>query len=192
MEKTRLAEIKANIRKEKLEMRRAMDKAVAEELSHKICNKIVASAEFKKAKIIFIYNHINNEVNLALLAKYAYREGKRVTYPLCFSYGEMKAFEPAGADAFVDGAFGIKEPDETNSKLIEPEEIDLVICPLTAFDENGGRIGMGGGYYDKYLPRCVNAFVAAAAYEFQKTDRALFECTDIAVDAVFTEKNEYR
>ena len=192
MEKSRLAEIKANIRKEKLEMRRAMDKAVAEELSHKICNKIAASAEFKKAKIIFIYNHINNEVNLALLAKYAYREGKRVAYPLCFSYGEMKAFEPEGADAFVDGTFGIKEPDETNSKLIEPEEIDLVICPLTAFDENGGRIGMGGGYYDKYLPRCVNAFVAAAAYEFQKTDRALFECTDIAVDAVFTEKNEYR
>ena len=192
MGKNKLAEIKASIRKEKLKMRRAMDKATAALLSQKICERIAASAEYKRAEILLIYNCINNEVNLAPLAKRAYREGKKVAYPLCISDGEMKALEPIKDDAFIIGKYGIKEPDENNSAIIKPKEIDFVICPLTAFDENGGRIGMGGGYYDRYLPKCINAVTAAAAYEFQKTDNASFEKTDISADVVFTEKTEYR
>lgn len=40
------------------------------------------------------------------------------------------------------------------SELVLPEKIDLVICPCTVFDEEGSRMGMGAGYYDRFLPLC--------------------------------------
>ena len=74
---------------------------------------------------------------------------------------------------------------------IRPEEIDLVICPCTVFDEAGGRMGMGAGFYDRYLPRCVNARIAAVAFEAQKADCVPMEAWDRPMDLVFTEKAVY-
>ena len=114
--------IKTAIRKEKLGRRRHMENAEVSLLSRKICERIIASGEYKSAENLLIYNHINNEVDLALLAEHARGAGKKLAYPLCFSRGEMNAFEPMSDDAFINGAFGIREPDEKRSRLIEPEE----------------------------------------------------------------------
>jgi 5-formyltetrahydrofolate cyclo-ligase len=77
------------------------------------------------------------------------------------------------------------------SELVLQENIDLIICPCTVFDESCNRMGMGGGYYDRYLPKCKNAVVAAAAFEVQKAEQVPMEPWDKAVDLVFTEKKTY-
>jgi len=46
---------------------------------------------------------------------------------------------------------------------------------------------MGGGYYDRFLPRCEKAVVAAVAYELQRVDELEAEPWDVAMDVVFTE-----
>jgi hypothetical protein len=68
----------------------------------------------------------------------------------------------------------------------------LFSCGTFAFDEEGRRLGMGGGYYDRYLPECVNAYVAAAAYEVQKAEEIPADEYDVPVDAVISEKRIYR
>ena len=67
----------------------------------------------------------------------------------------------------------------------------LVICPCTAFDKTCSRVGMGGGYYDRFLPKCINAAVIAVAFECQKAENIPVQDTDIRMDAVFTEKTVY-
>lgn len=88
------------------------------------------------------------------------------------------------------GSFGIMEP--TKGFVARPEEIDLVICPCTGFDENMNRLGMGGGFYDRFLPLCKNAKVIAVAYEAQKIARVRTHEHDVPMDAVVTEETIYR
>ena len=93
-------------------------------------------------------------------------------------------------DGWRIGSYGILEP--TKGFIARPEEIDLVICPCTGFDENMNRLGMGGGFYDRFLPLCKNAKKIAIAYEAQKIHRVRVNPHDIPMDAVVTEERVYR
>ena len=72
-----------------------------------------------------------------------------------------------------------------------PEEIDLVVCPCSGFDEDRNRLGMGGGFYDRYLPKCEKAAKIAVAFEAQKIPEVPMDEWDIPVEAVFTERARY-
>ena len=73
-----------------------------------------------------------------------------------------------------------------------PETLDLILVPCTAFDEACRRVGMGKGYYDRYLPRCTGAAVYGVAYEVQKVEAAAAGPLDIRLDGVITERGIYR
>ena len=176
----------------------ARDNLIKEErlrLSELIVRRILESEEFKKAKTIMIYKGVRGEVRLDTLEEavniMADRDCKRLLYPLCISKSEMIALEPLGDDAWSKGSFGIMEPQRDKSNEIAPEDIDLIICPCTAFDNEGRRMGMGGGYYDRFLPKCVNASIVAVAFECQKTDIVPCEEWDIKMDQVYTEVKTY-
>ena len=93
-------------------------------------------------------------------------------------------------DGWRIGSYGILEP--TKGFIARPEEIDLVICPCTGFDENMNRLGMGGGFYDRFLPLCKNAKKIAIAFEAQKINRVRVNPHDIPMDAVVTEERVCR
>lgn len=156
-----------------------------------ISEKIATSDEFKQAETILIYKGVKGEVRLEELECAAVAEGKRTAFPLCISKTEMIALIPNGADSWKKGAFGILEPVREASVEIPPEKIDLVICPCTAFDDMCNRMGMGGGYYDRYLLRCSNANIAAVAFEAQKVKSVPVESHDRPMDKVFTEERVY-
>ncbi len=156
-----------------------------------ISKKLIASDEFKNANIIMIYRAFGAEVDLNFLAKAAKNSGKHLLYPLCTSKTEMIALEPLSEDAWVCGSYGITEPAREKSKEYMPEEIDLMICPCTAFDNECRRIGMGGGYYDRFLPKCQNAHIIAVGFETQKTTHIPAEPWDYIMDKVYTESMVY-
>ena len=164
-------------------------------LSELISRRILGSEEFKKAKTIMIYKGVRGEVRLDALEDAVNAmtdtDSKRLLYPLCISKTEMTALEPLGDDAWAKGAFGIMEPQKEKSAEVMPEDIDLVICPCTAFDSEGRRMGMGGGYYDRFLPKCVNADVVAVAFECQKVDIVPCEEWDVKMGKVYTELKTY-
>ena len=114
-------------------------------------------------------------------------DGKRVCWPCCLSKTEMAAFTPQDDAGWMTGAFGIREPDPERSVRIEPDEIDLVVCPCAGFDRFGNRIGMGAGYYDRYLPQCTNAECMLAAFEAQRAAHIYTESTDITMHLIATE-----
>ena len=156
-----------------------------------IVQRIVESAFFLHAKTVMSYRAMKAEADLHELEEHAKRLGKRIVYPNCISATEMIALYPGSDQDWQRSSFGILEPSLETAIQIDPAEIDLVLCPCTAFDEAGNRIGMGGGYYDRYLPLCSNATVAAVAFELQKSRKIQPEPHDRSMDLVFTDSTTY-
>lgn len=176
------------LRRRMISKRAALAREEQERLSRQICAQIEALDCYKKAETVMIYSAVRGEADL----RYLGGSGKRLVYPLCAAEGKMLALWPKDEAAFRQGAYSIPEPDPLRSREIAPEELDLVICPCTAFDEQGRRLGMGGGYYDRFLPGCTRAVILAAAYEFQKVAELDAQPWDVSMDMVVTETEVYR
>lgn len=87
----------------------------------------------------------------------------------------------------VNGEFGARIP--ADPVFLEPE---IVIVPLVAFDKNGGRLGYGGGFYDRTLEhlRAKGPTLAIGfAYSVQETEALPLEATDQHLDAIITERS---
>lgn len=180
------------LRKEKIKARNDLGIEAREVLSRQIVERVILSEEFQLAKTVMVYRGIRGEVRLNALEIAEHSKGKQLLFPLCLPNHEMAALLPKDERAWAKGYAGIEEPILEQSVVIPPEEIDFVICPCTAFDEECNRLGMGGGFYDRYLPKCKKAVVGAVAFEVQKADCIPMESWDKAVDVVFTEKKTYR
>ncbi len=84
------------------------------------------------------------------------------------------------------GAYGIAVPKE--KRWVCPE---ILIAPLLAFDKSGNRMGYGGGFYDRTLQRLskqTRILSIGIGFSFQEFDHIICEPTDIALDAIITEK----
>ena len=186
-----MSDNRKELRKSKIQARNSLSPEERERLSAIISEIIATSEVFKNAKTVLIYRATKGEVRLDALEKADEAAGKRLVYPLCISDSEMIALLPEDENAWKPGYFGIMEPVREKSAEIPPEEIDLVICPCTVFDEDCGRMGMGAGFYDRYLAKCVNAHIAAVAFEVQKADSIPMEPWDKPMEMVFTEAGTY-
>lgn len=87
-------------------------------------------------------------------------------------------------EALVKGPWHTRQPPD-DSPLANP---DLIFCPLVGFDRQGGRIGQGGGHYDRYFAAHPDALRIGIGWSVQEIDATPHESTDIALDAVLTEQ----
>lgn len=179
---------KKTIRREMLDARNGMHKNRIEYYSEIICNKISSLPEYSSADTVMMYCAAGSEVITESLMEKALSDGKTICLPAVLSKTDMDAFIPAGTKSFRTGSFGITEPDPGKCTRVDPKSIDLIILPCVSFDSEGTRLGMGGGYYDRYLKRAPGAYTVAAAFEIQRYDGLLpKEEYDMKTDAVVTE-----
>ena len=75
-------------------------------------------------------------------------------------------------------------------EFIDAKKIDCVIVPGAAFDVHGKRLGLGGGYYDRFLKLAENAKKISLAFDFQILENIPTEPHDLPVDFIITEKRE--
>ena len=181
------------LRRQKIRVRDHYTPEERAQLSQAIVAQIVASPEFQAAKTVLIYRATRGEARLEALERAPEAQGKRLVFPLCTSDTEMVALLPEGPDAWKSGYYGIQEPVLERSQLIPPDELHMVLCPCTVFDEACDRMGMGAGFYDRYLTQCrPDACIAAVAFEAQKAPHIPTDPWDQPMDLVFTEKATYR
>ena len=173
-------------RSEILQKRDALLPEQREAASRTVCEKLLSLDVYKSAKTVFLFRAFRSEIDLGLFAEQAERDGKTLVYPYCADQARMLALKPG--DAWQKDRFGIEVPDPEQAVAVPPEEIDLVLCPCAAFDREGGRLGMGAGYYDRFLPRCENACKILTAFEAQCLDRVCTEGFDVPMDAIITEE----
>ena len=171
--------------------RDALSPADRAEKSLQLSRNITGSEEYRKAKTILLFSAFGSEADLSEVVHQAQKDGKTLCWPCCLTKTEMAAFAPQSESHWRTGAFGIREPNPEHSLRIHPEEIDLVLCPCAGFDRFGRRVGMGAGYYDRYLPQCSRAVFMIAAFEAQRIACIFTEETDIPIGLIATEAGLY-
>lgn len=182
-------EEKKKIRKLKTEQR---DKMTAEERNaadKRILEKVLSLPEYRRAKAVLTYVSMRSEADTKRLISEALKEGKTVAAPRV-SGKEMQFYVIASQEELEEGYFGILEPGAAcplfSFSDVSPEEIFLLM-PGTAFDRTGGRIGYGGGFYDRFLSEHLELKRIALAYEVQMMERVPREEYDLCMDKIVTE-----
>lgn len=184
---------KKQIRKDILEVRRSMDIDKKDTYDTLIEKSFFESSFYKEAKNIFIYISYDSEINTKRMINRAINEGKNIYVPRTeFDTKLMNAVKINDFSNLVESRYGILEPKK-EEPFIDPNELDLIVVPGVAFDKNGGRIGYGAGYYDRYFKRINEKNKAritklALIYDFQLIDEVPTDEEDVLIDAVLTEK----
>lgn len=126
----------------------------------------------------------HNEVNTLPLIKHLFESEKRVIVPKTEN-NRMLCCE-IGADVeFESGRFNVPEPKKF--QIINPKEIDVVLMPMLICDQNGNRVGYGGGFYDRFLKDCKKNVIKIGLNFFTPVDEIfdVFE-SDIPIDYCVT------
>ncbi|MDH3355732.1 MAG: 5-formyltetrahydrofolate cyclo-ligase, partial [Chromatiales bacterium] len=140
-------ELRRSVRK----ARRSLSTELHREYSSAICDHIVSSPQFRRAKRIALYLPHDGEIDLQPLITEAWSRNKSCYLPVLTPFSENRLWfaplEPG--ERMVHNRFGISEPDRNWYHMAKLWSIDLLLMPLVAFDSQGNRMGMGGGFYDR-------------------------------------------
>lgn len=149
----------SDILEKKKELRKEIKKKAAElpedyckKADEAIFKKVISMPEYVNAEVIFCYVGTKREIYTNPILDHILKSGKRLGIPKCLSYGVMEVYEIENFSQLVKGAYEIMEP-AWECRVILPEEIDLAIVPCLTCTPDGKRLGYGGGFYDRYLPK---------------------------------------
>ncbi len=130
---------------------------------------------------------IGDEIDLRPLLLALHQRGNRVALPVTPRRGDPLTFrEWRPGDVLVPERFGTVRP--TGDVLVP----DMLLIPLLAFDIKGGRLGYGGGFFDRTLATLPNRFRLGCAFAAQQVDAVPSGPYDIRLDAVATERGIFR
>lgn len=191
-EGSELAGQKRELRKWILAARRALSKEERAAYSAEITEKLLSHAAVTRAQTIFAYAAMPDEVQTESLLSGLLAMGKRVAIPWITGKQGMEAALVASMDLLEVGAYGILTVREERREILSPQEIDCVIVPGVAFSVDGARLGMGGGYYDTFLPKAERAVRIAAAFQCQITEDIPRLPHDCGVDWIVTEQGVFK
>lgn len=159
----------------------------------KIMDYIVKMEQFQSADTIFMYVSFRSEVQTIPLIKYILKCGKKLVLPVTLL--EKKDLLPVVITdperELAPGYCSIPEPMESIRKKqsLAPDTIDLIFLPGSVFDERGGRMGYGGGFYDRFVSqRAPQALRIGLAHEVQMVQEAPLQCHDELLDYIVTEE----
>ena len=154
-------------------------------------DRLFEFANFLESKITLLYMNRSNEVKTITIIKRCYDYNKIVVLPAFNSETfEIKLLKIDNVDTdLIPDPRGALEPDSSRCMIVPIKSIDIAIIPGIAFDEKGGRIGSGKGYYDKLIPNLpITTRKVALSLESQIVPQVPMEPQNRHVDIIITEK----
>ncbi|MCC6625037.1 MAG: 5-formyltetrahydrofolate cyclo-ligase [Deltaproteobacteria bacterium] len=181
-----LTRAKAELRARLRAIRRALGPAHRRAASRAICERLGPILEARRAPVVAVYAPLGSEVDLRPLVA-AQRDTITFVWPRVDRALGL-VFHAADLADLAPGTMGIREPPRDAPVTVR---VDVALVPGLGFDRAGGRLGQGGGYYDRALPElrraCPDLLVIGVAFAAQVVDALPVGPHDARVDLVVTE-----
>ncbi|MCK0163319.1 5-formyltetrahydrofolate cyclo-ligase [Marinobacter sp. S6332] len=187
------------LRQQLRQQRRSLSPQEQEKASISLALNLAMNPDLYRARHIAIYLPNDGEIDPHPYMSMARLKGIHFYLPVLHPIHPGRlVFSP-----YYDGVeltanrFGIPEPAFSKGLKRPAWALDAVLFPLVGFDEQGGRLGMGGGFYDRTFafsrlrPRLAPKLIGLA-HDFQKVERLPVEPWDVPLHSVVTDKQVYR
>lgn len=180
---------KRELRKETIQRRDRIPPEVRAIKDREIMERLVTYRPYTEAGTVMLFASFRTEVNTFPIIKRALQEGKKVALPrVNRSQKVLDLYYIESLEQLERGCMGIQEPVVAPERIAMAEDMEVIVLPGVAFDEHGGRIGYGGGYYDRLLDSLQNVpLLVAIAYEEQIVDEIPLEPHDKRVQVIITD-----
>ncbi len=155
---------KTELRKRLKQMRASFSPEQVTASSEQVARHILACDAYRKAKCVMGYLAFGKELSVDAVLMQAIAENKTVLVPLVVSATEIVPVCLKDMEHFELDRFGIRSVSQP-AEQISASEVDLILVPGVAFGRDGSRLGMGAGYYDRFLPQAEKATFMGIAYE---------------------------
>jgi len=184
-----LKQTKSKIRKDMITALESFSENEIALKTRKIENRLFDFANFVEANITMLYISCPGEVSSRNIITYCLDYKKIIVLPAFDSQKfRIRLFKIDNIEKDLKpGSRGMLEPDTLRCKPVPVECLDIAIIPGIAFDEKGGRIGSGEGYYDRFIPKLpITTRKVSIAFEDQIIPQAPMESHDKHVDIIIT------
>ncbi|WP_065259920.1 5-formyltetrahydrofolate cyclo-ligase [Pseudomonas bananamidigenes] len=183
------------LRKARRSLTPSQQRAAAEGLY----KQLAQDPQFRRAKHISLYLPTDGEIDPRLLLRAAQRRGKKTYLPVLSAWPRTKMVfqQISPGEKLRRNRFRILEPRVNPARQRKIWALDLVLLPLVGFDDVGGRLGMGGGFYDRslaYLARRQSwrkPTLLGLAHECQKVERLAQASWDVPLQGAVTDRARY-
>ncbi|MDV7106263.1 5-formyltetrahydrofolate cyclo-ligase [Vibrio sp. TH_r3] len=148
-----MQDVRLAIRKDIRQQRNALSSFDQVSAAKQLLAQLKFLPKLNHAKNIALYLSVDGELDTKPVIEYLWEQGKHVFLPVLhpFSKGHLLFLRYEQNTVMTLNAFRIPEPKLHLSNVIPMAQLDIIFTPLVAFDANGNRLGMGGGYYDRSL-----------------------------------------
>jgi 5-formyltetrahydrofolate cyclo-ligase len=164
--------------------RQGLDAAAA---GHALANHVLRECPPPPGAVVSGFWPLGEEIDLRPLLIALHERGNAVVLPVTPKRGQALTFRGwQPNDVMVPERFGTMRPI---GEVMVP---DMLLIPLLAFDTAGGRLGYGGGFYDRTLVALPGRFRLGCAFAAQKVDAVPVGPYDVRLDAVATENGIIR
>jgi 5-formyltetrahydrofolate cyclo-ligase len=155
--------------------------------------RLFSLPEFRAAQAVMFFVSFGSEIATLPMISRALAEGRQVAAPRV-ERASRRLMPYAVRDLPSDltpGVYGILEP-KPDRLPVPLDRIDVVIVPAVAWDEEGFRVGYGGGYYDRFLLQVGQAARVGLGFELQVLPEVPRSAEDLPVDVLVTDKTVRR
>ena len=182
------------------EQRNALPASQQAQAAQRLATQLAALRLFRVCRRVALYLPNDGEINPVPLMTQLWQSGKTCYLPMLSRLRHDRLwFAPYFPDSpLAYNRLGILEPVVTASARTRAQELDLILMPLVAFDPQGNRLGMGGGFYDKSLGFLRNRslwrkpHLIGLAHDFQRVDKIEACAWDVPLQAVATDQKIYQ
>ncbi|MCP3430470.1 5-formyltetrahydrofolate cyclo-ligase [Stutzerimonas stutzeri] len=187
------------LRRKLRQTRRQLSSAQQRHAARRLYRQLSHHPLFRRARHIALYLPNDGEIDPRLLLRAAQRRGKATYLPVLNPWPRTRMvfqrIEPG--ERLRRNRFGIFEPVIRTARQRRVWTLDLLLMPLVGFDGNGGRLGMGGGFYDRSLAyrarrkKSHKPTLLGLAHECQRVDRLPLESWDVPLLGTVTDRGWY-
>lgn len=179
-----IIEDKKAARRELLALRKGFTEGYVQQQSQAVYQQLVATEIFQKARVVMGFLAFGHEIGVDQVLQEALRQGKTVAVPQVVSARQMLAAAFTGFEQLVLDRYGIRSVPAP-VRFVAPEQLQVILVPGVGFSWSGQRLGMGAGYYDRFLASATGVKLGITCRELVRPALPV-DAYDQGVDALVT------